>query len=101
MTHSDYIWIAIRIFGIYLVIQVVFSLVRLVSSVAVLIARLRLDDALSSTTLGDIMIGQIFSSLVAVLIYALFARYVLTDGRRVYSWVDLRLPTELRGASTS
>ena len=43
MTHSDYIWIAIRIFGIYLVIQVVVSLVVLVSIIASLVAMLPFD----------------------------------------------------------
>ena len=99
MTHSDYIWIAIRIFGIYLVIQVVVSLVVLVSFIASLVAMLPLDDAFTFTRSN--MVVRSFSSLVTVLLYALFARYFLTDGRRVYSWVDLRLPTELRGASTS
>ena len=99
MTHSDYIWIAIRIFGIYLVIQVVVSLVVLVSIITSLVAMLPFDDAFTFTRSN--MVARIFSSLVRILLYALFARYFLTDGRRVYSWVDLRLPTELRGASTS
>ena len=99
MTHSDYIWIAIRIFGIYLVVQVVVSLVVLVSIIMSLAAMLPFDEA--STFIRSNMIVQILRSLVSILLYALFARYFLTDGRRVYSWVDLRLPTELRGASTS
>ena len=98
MPHSDYIWIAIRIFGIYLVIQVVVSLVVLVSIIASLVAMLPFD---AFTFTRSNMVAQIFSSLARILLYALFARYFLTDGRRVYSWVDLRLPTELRGASTS
>ena len=100
MTHSDYIWIAIRIFGIYLVIQAVFSLVGLVSSIATLVAILPISDV-SQSFIRPTTVGRIISSLVAVLFYAWLARYFLMDGRRVYSWVDLRLPTEFRGASTS
>ena len=99
MTHSDYIWIAIRIFGIYLVIQVVFSLVGMVSSIASLVAMMPIGD--SYQYIRPTTIARIISSLVAALFYAWLARYFLTDGRRIHSWVDLRLPTELRGASTS
>ena len=70
-----------------------FSLVGVVSTTVGLIAILPIDDAFKYT--GSTMLARIIGSLVAAFIYAWLARYFLTDGRRVHSWVDVRLPTEL------
>lgn len=91
--HADYIWIAIRVFGLYLLLRALSSAVSfltLLVLLAVLLAEtLFLSDGAARTGWGFMgtYAEQAFAEVFEALVYFFVGRYLVRDGRRVFAWV--------------
>lgn len=85
LTEADYIWVAIRVLGLYLLLQAVFSAVRLAASVLALAVTAPLGD--TASFLIPSQVSGAAGALIAVVAYVLLGRYLVQDGRRVFEWV--------------
>ena len=80
MTQDDYVWVAIRTIGLYLLFQALLRLVDAVSSGYSL--ALLLDEPGLRERAQTRFIGQI----VELLVLAWLGRYLFFDGSRLFSW---------------
>jgi hypothetical protein len=93
LRHADYIWIAIRVFGLYLLIRALSSVVSLVSVLAllgfILVGRLLLSDGSPQPNWGltSTYSEQAIALLLETVMYLLVGRYLVRDGRRLFSLV--------------
>lgn len=91
--HADYIWIAIRVFGLYLLLRALSSAVSflaLLALSAVLLAEsLWLSEGAARTGWGFMgtYAGQAAAEVLQALVYFFVGRYLVRDGRRVFAWV--------------
>ena len=97
MTHDDYVWIGIRVIGLYFLAQAAIALVNLVASGGALFFLAPAFDAELegevAATMKGVLSGYVrgaLAALVGVAVFALLGRYLLLDGQRVFNWVKQR-----------
>ena len=93
MTKRDYVWVGVRIFGLYLLVQAVISLATEVGShVASQQARVLLDsqnENVARAAAADMVRWQGFFWVAAVKLgaYGLAAYYFLRRGQGLIDWI--------------
>ena len=93
MTRDDYIWIGVRLFGVYLLVRAIMSGVGLASNLssALVAERLRESNVDAAADMADKLfytaLATSASSAVSCVLYLLAAVYLLRGGALVFRLV--------------
>ncbi|MGD0900320.1 MAG: hypothetical protein ABR915_21010 [Thermoguttaceae bacterium] len=88
MEKRDYIWVAIRIFGIYLLVQAIFAL--LAGAGALLQACNYINEPADSPWRGQmyaLAMTTLWHSVLAVLVYGALGVYLAFGGKLFFRWI--------------
>jgi hypothetical protein len=85
--RADHLWIAIRLFGMYLLYQAMMSAIYASGFVASHIFAFVLSGSLGDYGWTAALL-RIAAALLSIGIYCSCGRYCIKDGRRVFAWLS-------------
>jgi hypothetical protein len=90
MERQDYIWVGIRLFGVFLLVEAVLAIPGLLAASVLVYRRLVVTETFPfpSNEFFTVTLGQLVQSLSAVAIYGLVGLYLIRGGRRVFRWIS-------------
>ncbi len=86
MERRDYIWVAIRVFGIYLLIEMV-TVIPLMVSAALQTCQYREPTEALLTHLRAATVSHLVQTSLQVLLYGLVGTYLTFGGTRLFHWI--------------
>ena len=90
MEKHDYIWVGIRLFGVFLLVKAVLAIPDLLLALLLLCGYPSALTGMSEPTVGLLFttaLRQFGWSLSAVVIYGLVGLYLVRGGRLVFRWI--------------
>lgn len=84
MTQDDYVWVAIRVAGLYLLLQAILALLGAISNAYWLAFILEEPDQRQRE------LGRLGGNIFELIALGWVGRYLFIDGERLFAWANRR-----------